>query len=236
MAEPGALLGVPVHPPLTRVHIQPHQGGRVGQERGPGGQLGQQPPADGLELAHVGPGHQVTGGGESAHVQADLGDDGLGALPADAGDLVQAIDGGQHRGVRAPAGAGAGGAVGVGALGGGDGCDQFLDAGGEPADLHVELVDLVQQHPGQLGVMVVETAGERFDQRGPLGLHPAAGQVGEHLRVPFPGDERLQHVPHRLGVQRGGHGRDLDQRVLQQLLQPLPVPGAFPRQVDAQPV
>src|SRR5512133_4386888 len=69
--------------------------------------------------AELGPRHQVTGGGEPAHVQADLGDDGLGALPTDTGDLVQAIDGGQHRGVRAPAGARTGGAVGVGALGGG---------------------------------------------------------------------------------------------------------------------
>ena len=87
--------------------------------------------------------------GNLPHVQADLGDDGLGALRADAGDLVQAIDGGQQRGVRAPAGAGAGGAVGVGALGGGDGCDQFLDAGGEPIDLLGELVDLVQRRPSR---------------------------------------------------------------------------------------
>jgi hypothetical protein len=93
--------------------------------------------------------------------------------------------------VRAGSGAGAGSAVGVDSLSGGDRGDQVLGPGGERADLRGQCVDLVQQHPGQLGVVVVEPAGERFDQRGALGLHPAAGQAGEHLRVPLPGDQRL---------------------------------------------
>jgi hypothetical protein len=37
---------------------------------------------------------------------------------------------------------------------------------------------LVQQYPGQLGVVIVERAGECLDQRGALGFHPAAGQAG----------------------------------------------------------
>jgi hypothetical protein len=38
--------------------------------------------------AEFGPGHQVGGGGEPAHLQAHLGDDHLGGEPVDAGDLV----------------------------------------------------------------------------------------------------------------------------------------------------
>jgi hypothetical protein len=96
-------------------------------------------------------------------------------------------------------------------------------------------VDLVQQQPGQLGVVGVEPAGERLGQGGALGLHLAAGQAGEHLRVALAGDQRLQHVPGRGGVQRARHRRHLDQGVLQQLLQPLPIPGALVGQVDPQP-
>ena len=65
------------------------------------------------------------GGAEDGHVQADLGDDGLGGDDAAAGDLVQLRDGGQHRGVRAGAGVRAGDAVGVHAPRGGDLIDQL---------------------------------------------------------------------------------------------------------------
>ena len=87
----------------------------------------------------------MAGGWEDAHVQADLGDDHLGGLAADAGDLIQAVDGGQHLGAVAPPGGRAGGAAGVDALGGGDRGDQLLDPGGELADLGGQGVDLVQQ-------------------------------------------------------------------------------------------
>ncbi len=177
----------------------------------------------------------MAGGGEDTHVQADFGDDRLGGLAADAGDLIEAVDDGQHRGAVAPPGGGAGGAVGAGALGGGDPGDQFLDPGGELADLAGQGVDLVQQHPGQLGVMAVEPAGERLDQAVVLGPHPAAGQAGQHLRVTFAADQRLQHVADRPGIQLAGHRRDLDQGVFQQFLQPGVVPGALPGQVGPQP-
>jgi hypothetical protein len=100
-------------------------------------------------------------------------------------------------------------------LGGGDRPKQLLDAGGERAELGGERVDLVQQHPGQFGVVVVETAGQRLDQGGVLGPHLAAGQAGQHLGVAFAGDQRCEHVPHRGRLQRAGHAGDLDQRVLQ---------------------
>jgi len=185
--------------------------------------------------AQLGPRHQVPGGREPGHIQADLGEDDLGAVTADAGDLIEAGDGIGPGRIRAGASARAGGAVGVDALRGGNRCDQLPDPGGELGDLPVERVDLVQQHPGQLAVMIVEPPRERLDQRAMLGLHPAAGQAGQHFRVPFSGDQRLQHVPDRHRVQAAGHSRDLDQRVFQQLLQPLPVPGALPGQIDAQP-
>src|SRR5215475_4867751 len=38
--------------------------------------------------AQLGPRHQVAGGGEAGHVQADLGDDALGGGAADPGDLI----------------------------------------------------------------------------------------------------------------------------------------------------
>ena len=52
-------------------------------------------------------------------------------------------------------------------------------AASEPLDLGDEGVDLVQQHPGQLAVMVIEPAGERLHQRGVLSFHLAAGQPGQ---------------------------------------------------------
>jgi hypothetical protein len=137
--------------------------------------------------------------------QADLGDDALGGGAADAGDLIEAVQCGQGRRVRAEPGARAGGAVGVDALRGGDGGDLLPYPGGEVLNLAAELIDLVQQHPGQLGVMVVDPAGQGLDQGGVLGPHPAAGQAGQHLRVPLAGDQRLQHVADRQGVQLAGH-------------------------------
>ena len=42
------------------------------------------------------PGRQVPGRGEDTHVQADLGDDHLRGVPGDAGDLIEAVERGQH--------------------------------------------------------------------------------------------------------------------------------------------
>jgi hypothetical protein len=65
-------------------------------------------------------------------------------------------------------------------------------------------------------------------------LSPAQGREDEW--VAFPGDHRLDH---RAGAlvpgQRGHHGGQLAQGVLEQLLQPLPVPGPVRRQVGDVP-
>jgi hypothetical protein len=94
---------------------------------------------------------------------------------------------------------------------------------------------LIQQHPHQFGVMVIEPAPQRFDEGRAFGPHPAAGQVGEPPRITFTGDQGVEHVAHRQGVEGGGDARNLDQRVFEQLLQPLPVAAALPGQIDPQP-
>jgi len=45
-------------------------------------------------------------------------------------------------------------------------------------DLTGERVDLVQEHAGDFGVVVVEVPVERLDQRRVLDLHSSAGQTG----------------------------------------------------------
>jgi hypothetical protein len=107
----------------------------------------------------------VRWGGELAHVQPDLGDDDLGGVAADPGDLVQAVHHRQARsqdlsgfgidrgGVARHQPGGLDGSVGGCAwaaawptgwwVGGGDLGDRFLDLGGEPLDLAAEGVDLV---------------------------------------------------------------------------------------------
>ena len=182
--------------------------------------------------AQPGPGHQVGGGGEPAHVQAGLGDDGPGQVFADAGDLGQPGPRVQHGGVRAGPGIGAGGPVRVDAPGGGHRRGQPGDAGAQLGDLAVEGGDLVQEQLGELAVVVIEHAVQRFDQAGMLGLHPAAGQGGQLMRVALAGDHRLDHVLRRDRGQRAGHGRYLDQRAFQQLFQPLEAAGALLGQPD----
>jgi hypothetical protein len=114
----------------------------------------------------------VRGGGELAHVQPDLGDEHLGGLAADAGDLIEAIGRGEQDRRRLRVSALVGGAATaalvaepglvLGWLGGGDGRDQLLDPGREVVCLGGQRVDVVQQQPGQFRVVVVEAAGQRL--------------------------------------------------------------------------
>jgi hypothetical protein len=71
------------------------------------------------------PGDQPPRGAEDRHVQADLGDDRLGGDGPATCDLIQPGHRQQRGGVRAAAGIGPGGAVGVDALRGGDLRDQL---------------------------------------------------------------------------------------------------------------
>jgi hypothetical protein len=125
----------------------------------------------------AGPRHQVCGGGELGHVQADLGDDDLGGEQTDTGDLVEAVQ--DRQATRVVGGVGVAGARRRGRRGAGQFGDQQLGAGGELVDLGGEGVDLVEQHPGQEGVVVVETTIERLNQRGTFGSHLAQRELGE---------------------------------------------------------
>ena len=91
-------------------------------------------------------------GGELAHVRADLGHDGLGGTPVDAGDGVQQ----RHLlGVRG---------------------DQLLDPRREQSDGLVQVVDVGQELGDQQPVVVgAEPAGQRRPQRRQLGPEPALG-------------------------------------------------------------
>ena len=93
---------------------------------------------------------------------------------------------GEHRSVRAGAGVRAGSPVGIDAPGGGHGRSQLSGPGRELGDPRVKEGDLVQQQLGELAVVVIEQAGQGLDQVVVLGLHPAAGQAGQHLRVTWP--------------------------------------------------
>ena len=59
MTERGALLGVPVDPPLHRVDIDERQLTGARQQRHHAGQLCQEIPARSLQLAHVAPGERA---------------------------------------------------------------------------------------------------------------------------------------------------------------------------------
>jgi hypothetical protein len=132
----------------------------------------------------------VGGGWEPRHIQANLGDDHLGGVPADPGDLVQPRDGRPHGRFWVVAGVRAGGAIGVHAQGGGDRCDQLFDPDGERIDLGSQAVDLAEQDVRDLAVVVIEPAGQRLHQRGAFGLHLSPRQIRQLVRVTLPGDHR----------------------------------------------
>jgi hypothetical protein len=71
--------------------------------------------------------------------------------------------------------------------------DELFDPDAETVDLVAAGVDLVQQQPGQISMMVIETTVERFEKPGPFGVELASGHAGEDLRVTFTSDERFDH-------------------------------------------
>jgi hypothetical protein len=126
-----------------------------------------------------------------------LGDDGAGRVLAEAGDLRQPGYGVQDRGAGSGSGVRAGGPVGVHAPGPGYRRGQLRGPGARRRDPLVGEGDVVRQHPGQLAVVVVEHAVQGRRQVLVPGLHPGPGQAGQHPRVAFAGDHRLDHVPRR---------------------------------------
>ena len=79
------------------------------------------------------------------------------------------------------------GVVGIGIrsriCGAGHGGTFRVDTCGESVDPRGQRVDLIEDHPGQFGVVVVELAGQCLDQVGVLEFEPAAGQAGQDPRA-----------------------------------------------------
>jgi hypothetical protein len=61
MPEPGSVLLMAAGPLLHRVHVDERQDITAGQQWRLAGQLGQEPAANGVELAHVTPGERAQG-------------------------------------------------------------------------------------------------------------------------------------------------------------------------------
>jgi hypothetical protein len=105
-----------------------------------------------------------------------------------------------------------------------EGLDHHLDPGGQLLHGVGMLVDQVQVQPGQERVVLGEPAVNASVKAGSCSA-VVVGQVGELSRVPLPGDQRLQHCPARDPGDVGGDRGQLDPGVLEQLLQPLDLPG-----------
>jgi hypothetical protein len=139
----------------------------------------------------------VVSGGEPAHVHPDLGDHDLGRAPP------YPRDGAQPPGLLIERG------------------DHLLHLGIQTLDGRAQVVDVVQVHLEQERVVRTEPALQCAAELGDLGPHPGAGHVRQHLGVPRPRDERLEHLPGRLAEHVGDHRVELDARVFQELLDAL---------------
>ena len=98
----------------------------------------------------------------------------------------------------------------------------------ERGDGLVQVVDVGQHLRDQQPVMVGANRPSRASRSaGSLAAQPALGQLGQHLRVVGAGHQRVQHRPAGDAQHVGGHAGQLDPGVLQDLLQPLGLPGAL---------
>ena len=136
-------------------------------------------------------------GGEAGHVQPDLGQDGPGSGSADAGDLIQAVHHARERG------------------------GQLSDAVLKGGDVGAGFVDAGQHQPQQEGVVFGELPGKGLFQQRDLGSHPSAGQLREHRRATFPGQQRGKHLPPGNAEDVRDHRGQFDLGVFEELLHPV---------------
>jgi hypothetical protein len=73
--------------------------------------------------------------------------------------------------------------------------DPLLDLRRELVDPLVEEVDVRKDLPDDQRVLSVEAALERFAERGDLGAHTPAREIGEHDRFSRALNKRVEHVP-----------------------------------------
>ena len=147
--------------------------------------------------------------GELGHVEPDLGDDDLGGAWPDAGDLVEALDHPERRRSRARRGV----AVWKRCLRGPHGGDALVDAGRQWLDFEREGIDGVEQHLCQLGVVLVEAAGEGFFEGAMLVAHLASREASQDCGVALSGDECLDHLAARDAHDVARHRGQLDEGV-----------------------
>src|SRR6266508_2295327 len=119
--------------------------------------------------AEGGPGGEVAGGGEAAHVGADLSDHDLRGAGGDAGDRARESDAGGER------------------------AELFLDRVREQIDLLVEEVEVGEDRADHERVVSLETPFERLPQRGQLRAQLAAREFGEDLGIGGAREERVEH-------------------------------------------
>ena len=140
-------------------------------------------------------------GGEHGHVSADLRDQDLRGGLADTGN-----------GRESPAGINERGDLGV-------------DLGVDPFDEHLEVIDVSEVQAKHRCVMLTEAADESPAKLDGLEAQPFLREVGQHDRVSFTSDQRVDHQParHRQGLRRDRS--ELDPRVFENLLDPLTLTG-----------
>ena len=146
---------------------------------------------------------------EPGHVDADLGDDRFGGPLRHPRDGVEVVTGLFERDA---------GLVGVGR-------EQGVDLVVESGHGRFEVIDVVEAHPDQQGVMVTETSLQGPAQLGDLVAELALGQVCECLGIALTGDERAQHGPARHAHDVRRDRVQLDARVLESLLDALALLG-----------
>ena len=154
---------------------------------------------------------------------------------ADPGDLIQPLgqpqDGSPLPGAAGGVAAAGQPAGGAGRRGAGDLRQLLPDRLVQPGDLLVDRVDQPQVRADLEGVDVAEPAGQRVLQLLAGGLQPRVAERGQRRRAAFPGDQGVQEPAAAGPEQVRDHHRDLQQRVLEDLLHP----GLVPRLVLGQP-
>src|SRR5208283_4690679 len=148
---------------------------------------------------HAGPGKQMVGRGEGAHIDADLGDHGLHDVVADAGNFLQAL-----------------GVVAKGSEG-------SLQPRVELRDRGFDLLDRLQMLTDQEAMMVAQASfqrdGELLARAGELGM----AELSQPPRVALPRHDRLQDAAAAPAQDVGNDRGQLDVGLLQRRLNPLSV-------------
>jgi hypothetical protein len=91
----------------------------------------------------------------------------------------------------------------------------------------VEVVDVGEDLAHHEGVMGGEASFQSIPERRQLRAQLPPGQLRQYLRVGGALDEGIEHRPAGDPKHTGGHTREFDARILQDLIQTLDFPGAL---------